>query len=247
MIKCIIIDDEGHAIDLTRKCCAKIPYLEVIGEFTETAEAVSFIDQHKKEIDLVFLDIQMPRFSGIDFLKAHNFPNVILVTGFDEYALDSYAYGVKDYLLKPFSFERFSLAVQKVYDAQDSGRGQAAETKEKDDEVLYLKTERNKYVRVAYRDIRYIQATGNYSLIYTATDQLLATQRLKDFEEILPKGRFFRIHKSHIIHMDYFESLDDNTIKLKEVDSTLQLGTVYRQDFINFLKQKLTPPQHPCG
>lgn len=238
MISCIIIDDEQHAIEVTSSFCKKIPYLDIIGEFTDPAEAASFIDVHRDNIDLVFLDIEMPRFSGIDFLKAYRFTNVILVTAYTDYALDSYQYGVVDYLLKPFSFDRFSLAVNKVYEKQPKKSNVAENLKEESD-FIYLKTDRKKYVKLAYAEICYITGAKNHSVIRTTTEEIVVSLRLKEVEPLLPANRFYRVHKSHIIHIDYFEYLDGDHIKMKTVDRTFPLGNTYKDGFLTLLKQQM--------
>ncbi|MGO1595006.1 MAG: LytR/AlgR family response regulator transcription factor [Sphingobacterium sp.] len=239
MIRCIIIDDEQHAIEVTRSFCHKIPYLEIIGAFTVPADAAAFIDLSSTSIDLVFLDIEMPRFSGIDFLKAYSFPNVIMVTAYADFALDSYQYGVVDYLMKPFSFDRFSVAVAKVYDKHQKTEAVFEDSVEQSD-VLYLKTERNKYIKLDYADIKYIEGAANFTVIHTNTlkNIVISSRRLKDLEQQLPRNRFQRIHKSHLINMDHFESLDGNQIKLKATGEKLVVGASYRRYFIDFINRR---------
>lgn len=235
MIRCIIIDDEQHAIDVIRTYCRRIPYIEVVGEFTDPREAVAFLDAQSHSVDLVFLDIEMPRFSGIDFLKAYTFPNVILVTAYTEYALESYQYGVVDYLLKPVAFERFSTAVKRVHERQQSKiTANRRESPSKDS--IYVKIDRNKIEKIALQDIVYIQGAKNYAVIQTKTQSIVSSLRLKELEEQLPDERFVRIHKSHIIHMDYLEALEGNNVRLKNINRTLVLGGAYKPDFLRLIE-----------
>ena len=235
MIRCIIIDDEQHAIDVIRTYCRRIPYIEVVGEFTDPREAVAFLDAQSDNVDLVFLDIEMPRFSGIDFLKAYTFPNVILVTAYTEYALESYQYGVVDYLLKPVAFERFSVAVKRAHERQQSKiTAQRSESPSKD--AIYVKTDRYKVEKIALQDIVYIQGAQNFSVIRTTNREIVASLRLKELEEQLPDERFVRIHKSHIIHMDYLEALEGKNVRLKNVDRKLQVGEAYKIDFLRLIE-----------
>lgn len=240
MINCVIIDDEEYALGVTRSFCKRIPYLHIIAEFIDSLDATTFIDKHKSEIDLVFLDIEMPRFSGIDFLRAYTFPNVILVTGHPDHALSSYEYGVVDYLLKPFSFERFAKAINKVYAKQQQEIEEMPMVRQEQEErdALYIKEERNKYTKIPHAIIKYIKGAKNYSVIQTTTAVIIAPLRLKDLAERLPANRFQRIHKSCIIHMEHFESLERNIIKMHATEEALQLGTAYRQDFLIFLNQQ---------
>lgn len=235
MIRCIIIDDEQHAIDVIRTYCRRIPYIEVVGEFTDPREAVAFLDAESHSVDLVFLDIEMPRFSGIDFLKAYTFPNVILITAYTEYALESYQYGVVDYLLKPVAFERFSTAVKRVHERQQSKiTAQRSESPSKD--AIYVKTDRYKVEKIALQDIVYIQGARNFSVIRTINGEIVSSLRLKELEELLPGERFVRIHKSYIIHMDYLEALEGKNIQLKNVDRKFVIGGAYKPDFLRIIE-----------
>lgn len=235
MIRCLIIDDEQHAIDVIRTYCRRIPYLEVLGEFTDPREAVAYLDAESHSVDLVFLDIEMPRFSGIDFLKAYTFPNVILITAYTEYALESYQYGVVDYLLKPVAFERFSTAVKRVHERQQSKiMTYRRENPSKDS--IYVKTDRYKIEKVALQDIVYIQGAKNFSVIRTTDREIVSSLRLKELEELLPGERFVRIHKSYIIHMDYLEALEGKNIQLKNVDRKFVIGGAYKPDFLRIIE-----------
>lgn len=235
MIRCLIIDDEQHAIDVIRTYCRRIPYLEVLGEFTDPREAVAFLDAESHSVDLVFLDIEMPRFSGIDFLKAYTFPNVILITAYTEYALESYQYGVVDYLLKPVAFERFSTAVKRVHERQQS-KIMAYRRENPSKDSIYVKTDRYKIEKVALQDIVYIQGAKNFSVIRTTDREIVSSLRLKELEELLPGERFVRIHKSYIIHMDYLEALEGKNIQLKNVDRKFQIGEAYKIDFLRLIE-----------
>lgn len=235
MIRCIIIDDEQHAIDVIRTYCRRIPYIEVLGEFTDPREAVAFLDAQSDNVDLVFLDIEMPRFSGIDFLKAYTFPNVILITAYTEYALESYQYGVVDYLLKPVAFERFSTAVKRVHERQQS-KIMAYRRENPSKDSIYVKTDRYKIEKVALQDIVYIQGAKNFSVIRTINGEIVSSLRLKELEELLPGERFVRIHKSYIIHMDYLEALEGKNIQLKNVDRKFVIGGAYKPDFLRIIE-----------
>ncbi|WP_140937575.1 LytR/AlgR family response regulator transcription factor [Sphingobacterium lumbrici] len=240
MINCIIVDDEEHALEVIRNFCKKIPYLNIIGEFSNPLKAVSFINLHSSEIDLVFLDIEMPHFSGIDFLKAYSFfPNVIMVTAYTDFALDSYQYGVVDYLLKPFSFDRFSMAINKVREKQKKNKAIFKNIQEEERHILYLKMERNKYIKLTYAEIKHIQGAKNYTVIQTATEAIVASERLNELEQLLPPNCFLRTHKSFIINMDHFESLKGNRIQLKGTDDDLPLGATYRQGFLDYINEQM--------
>lgn len=238
MINCISIDDEEHALEVIRVFCKKIPYLNIIGEFSDPIKAVSFIDLNNDEIDLIFLDIEMPRLSGIDFLKAYSFPNVIMVTAYSDFALDSYQYGVVDYLLKPFSFDRFSMAINKALERQGKNKAISTNIRQEESHILYLKIARKKYIKLAHAEIKYIEGAHNYAVIHTTTQKIVASERLNELKQLLPT-KFIRIHKSFIINMDHFEFLNGNSIQLKGTDDNLPLGATYRQNFLDYINKQM--------
>lgn len=242
MISCIIIDDQQHAIDVVENYCERIPYLNIIDRFTDPLEASKFISLNIDKIDLVFLDIEMPRFSGMDLLKAYTLPNVILATGNPDFALSSYEYGVVDYLLKPYSFDRFSQAVHKVYEKIRNNTNTSIRPhsdKEDDDEYMFVKTERNKYVKVVFKDIINITKAENYSVFKTTKGIIVSNFTLTELEKKLANKNCVRVHNSHIINMDYFEFLDGNKIQLKKADKELELGNKYKPNFIKLIEHKL--------
>lgn len=236
MIKCVIIDDEQHAIDLIRSFCDKIPYLHVIGEFNDPLQAVPFID--KNEVDLVFLDINMQTISGMDFLKLYQISNVILVTAYPEYALDSYEYGVIDYLLKPIAFDRFVSAVQKVLNNKrksiaDINTGEASNDKAH----FYIKTDRDKTIKLNVAEVKYIEGLKNYICIHTVKDKIITLLNMKSMQDNLPADRFIRVQKSYIINLDYFDSIEGNMIRLVDTDEAIPLGNTYKIDFLEVLNK----------
>lgn len=239
MIKYIVIDNEEHAHEVIRNFCKKIPYLDLIAEFNDPIKAALFIDSYKDTIDLVFLDIEMPQFSGIDFLKAYTFPNVIMVTAYSNFALDSYQYGVADYLLKPFSFDRFSLAINKVRERQQKDKAISKNQQDEESRKLYLKTARNTFIKLPHTEIKHIQGAKNYAVIQTTTTAIVASERLHQLEQLLPSDSFLRIHKSFIINLDHFECLNGNSIQLKGTAECLPLGSTYRQGFLDYINKQI--------
>lgn len=235
MINCIIIDDEQHSIDLIRNFCVKIPYLNVIEEFINPIEASSYLASH--QVDLIFLDINMPKISGIDFIKLHKQTNVILITAYSEYALDSYDYGVIDYLLKPISFDRFLNATNKVLNITPKNISQKSQSN--DAQYFYVKTDRGKFIKLNFKDIKYIEGLKNYILICTINDKIITLLNMKSIEEKLPSNSFIRVHKSYIINWEYFDSIDGNTIRIAEANLTIPLGNTYRPAFIEKLNMHL--------
>lgn len=235
MINCVIIDDEQHSIDLIRSFCEKIPYLNVSAEFSEPLAASSFLDSNP--IDLIFLDINMPTISGIDFIKLYKLSNVILITAYSEYALDSYEYGVIDYLLKPISFDRFLNATQKALNLKRKTITQNLKSNETS--FFYVKTDRGKFVKLNFTDIKYIEGLKNYILICTTNDKIITLLNMKSMEEKLPQRSFIRVHKSYIINWDFFDSIEGNMIRIANVDQTIPLGSTYKPSFLETLDKNL--------
>lgn len=237
MIKCIIIDDEQHSIDLIKNFCSRIPYIELIGEFNDPLLAIPFIASHA--IDIIFLDINMQSLSGIEFIKLYKPNNVIFITAYAEYALDSYEFGVIDYLLKPISFERFLAATQKVLNIKLKeiiGRSDGNQTQK---EYFYVKTDREKYIKLNYKEIVYIEGLKNYISIHTTQDNIITLLNMKSIEDFLPKNTFIRVHKSYIINLDFFESIEGNKIRLSTVNDEISLGKTYRSTFLQKLEQNM--------
>lgn len=235
MINCIIIDDEQSSIDLIRNFCVKIPYLNVLGEFTNPIDASSYLASN--QVDLIFLDINMPKISGIDFIKLHKETNVILITAYSEYSLDSYEYGVIDYLLKPISYDRFLNATNKALNRIPKNISQTTQSNQTP--YFYVKTDRGKFVKLSFKDIKYIEGLKNYILICTINEKIITLLSMKSIEEKLPSNSFIRVHKSYIINWDYFDSIDGNTIRIEGADLKIPLGNTYRTAFIEILNMNL--------
>lgn len=214
--RCIIIDDEPAAQQVLQQYIADVPGLLLTGTCSDALEAVDHLQE--QPVDLLFLDINLPRLSGISFLKAlPHHPAVILTTAYEEYALQGYELDVVDYLLKPFSFERFLRAVAKVLQAP--GRDAA-------DTHLTVRADRKTY-RLPCADILYIESTGDYVTIHTADQKITAYNTLKGLQEKLPSDLFLRIHKSYIISLAQLEYLEGNTVTVG--GTHLPIGTTYQQ------------------
>lgn len=217
MIKCVIIDDEVHAIEVIKAHISKVPVLGLAYATTNPVEAFQYVQQHKP--DLIFLDIQMPELDGLSFLKLLNGnTKVILTTAYREHALTGYEYNVTDYLLKPVLFERFLKAVQKVIPAASEEESAAitiaAADKNKAREFLFVKTgARNKVVRVLISDIAYIESKGNYLTFVTDTGKITTLLSLKELEAELPKNLFVRIHNSYIVAINRIVAMEGNQIQ----------------------------------
>lgn len=220
MLNCIIIEDQPPAQRILQTYIADTLTLELKGVFSEVTSAKSLIE--KEAIDIIFLDIHLPKISGIDFLKSsQNHPWVILTTAFSEYALESYEYKVADYLLKPFSFERFSKATQKVNDIIDR-KNIATKT-------ITVKTG-HEYIKVSYQDILYIKSDYDYTEIITASKRILTSDSLKNWIEKLDHS-FCQIHKSYIINTNHIVKNTANQVELTN-DIKLSIGRTFKKKFV---------------
>ncbi len=229
---CIIIEDEPPAIAVLKKYAEKVEDLQIQGIFQHPMEALSFLRNHST--DLLFLDINLPDLSGIELLKSlPNPPKVIFTTAYPEFALDGFELRVSDFLLKPFSFERFLKAVNKVFEEIETEKKLQEWTEAKEKEALIIKADR-KIFRLVYEEICYLQAYGDYVKIITETKQFLPKQTLHHIEEQLPEEQFVRIHRSYIISLNKVEYIEGNHVHIK--GQNLPIGKSYREAFLKRMK-----------
>ena len=239
MISCIIIDDEQHAIDILVHYVKQTPHLNLVKCFTNPIDALQLLGVQK--IDLVFLDIQMPELSGIDFIKAiHGKSKVILTTAYSEFALEGYELYVLDYLLKPIRLPRFLAAVQKVVEQVSVGNVTQLETSEGD--YIFVKTEsKGKFLKINLADIDFIESVKNYMAIHCGAQKTLVYTSMKDLEERLPKKQFIRVHKSFIIPISRIVGIEGNLVRLKNVSAEIQIGDNYKTALMEIIRGKMFP------
>jgi two-component system LytT family response regulator len=239
MISCIIVDDEQHAIDVLTHHIKKTPFLQLVNSTTNPVEGLQMINQQK--IDLVFLDIQMPEISGMDFIKAISGKcRVVLTTAYSEFATEGFDLEVVDYLLKPIPFPRFLKAAQRAFNAitYSAITGQAEPSIE--DDYIFVKTEfKGKMLKINLKDIYYIEGMKNYVAIYHSGQKTMALLNMKDLEERLPRRHFLRVHKSYIVSLNKIISIEGTQIVLKDIKADIQLGETYKSTFIEIMKNKL--------
>jgi len=239
-LNCIAIDDEPLALDKIEAYVKKVPFLNLIASFDNAIDSIEFIKANK--VDLMFLDIQMDEFTGIQLLETlTEKPKVILTTAYDSYALKGYELDVADYLLKPISFDRFMQAVNKVFDSfgKESGNGakvnKTVSAEDKKEDFIFIKTE-YRMQKVVFSEILYIEGMKDYLRIITPDAKIMTLQSFNKMEEMLPKEDFMRIHKSFIIAIDKIKSIERRGVKI--ADQMIPIGETYKKQFFDILKQR---------
>jgi two-component system LytT family response regulator len=243
MLRCIAVDDEAFATRLLASYIQKIPALELVGTTTNPLEALQWVQEGRA--DLVFLDIQMPELTGLQFLKiCGSRCKVILTTAYPEYALDGYEHDVVDYLLKPIAFDRFLRAVQKAQALLPAAApalppvpAPSTPLVTASAEYLFVKGEsKNKYLKLNYADIQYIQGLKNYVSIHVGGQRVVTYQTLRDLEAQLPQPPFVRVHKSFIISLDHLRMVEGNTLHVG--NESITVGETYREEFFKLIREK---------
>ena len=228
MINCIAIDDEPFALGIIENYALQIPFLNLVEKFSNPMDAVQLLKAQK--IDLIFLDIQMPQISGINFLKSINTDaKIIFTTAYDKYAVESYDFAAADYLLKPFSFERFLKSVQKVMD----GKGPVNNEK---NEYIFVKSGA-KYINVLLTDILYVEGLKDYVIIHLKDKKIVVLQTMKSMEEKLSAQSFIRVHRSFIVSLKKIDSVDGSFVKIN--NNEIPIGDSFRDAFQKALKERL--------
>jgi len=236
MIRCLVVDDEPLALDILEDYISKVPFLTLVKTTTSAIEGLSLVQSDA--IDLVFLDVQMPELTGIQFLKIINGKcDVILTTAYSQYAMDGYELDVVDYLLKPIAFDRFYKAAQKVL--QNSNNNHAAlpevHANQSNHNFIFVKTE-HKIQKIYLDDILYIEGLKDYISIFTKTERIITLQNMKKMEESLPAKSFTRVHKSYIIALSKIESIERNRIQIG--DKIIPIGDTYKEYFFKQIEDK---------
>jgi len=231
---CVVVEDEQHTTRLMKKYISQIDQLVLLACFVSPLELIN--SELLAEVDIIYLDIQMPNMTGMEFLSlTQTKAEVILTTAYSEYALDGYEHNVIDYLLKPVDFPRFVKASKKAIE-QRILKSKARDTNKNNqkDEYLMLKVDK-KLVRIYKEDIVYIQSDWNYLHVYTKTEKFMVLGTMKNIEATLSNDEFIRIHKSYLINHKYFEYLEGNQVLINGIK--LQVSRNYKQDLINFFKK----------
>ena len=229
-INYLIIDDEPIAHKLIENFAKDLNYMSLIGNCYSAMDAVPYLKENK--IDLIFLDINMPKLSGFEFLQTLKIlPQIIIISAHKEFALESYEYNISDYLLKPFNFERFFKSIQKVMDKIEVDNNSA--TKDNSDHHIFIKDEK-KHHKIDLKDILYIEANGNYALVILTKGQILSQMKISDFENLLPEKEFSRVHRSYMISHSAITLISASEITLG--NKIIPVGRVYKSKLDSIIK-----------
>lgn len=235
-MKCIIVDDEPLAREGMELNVEDLSYLKLVGKFGTAMDALNFLNEN--EVDLMFLDIQMPGMTGLDFIRSlKKKPMIILCTAYPQYALEGFELDVIDYLVKPMRLQRFVQAVSKakeIYDLKHKANKIEPTVNEED---IFIRADR-KYIRIFFKDIKYIKGMKDYVQIITETEKYMTAMNIKTTNEQLPDNQFVRINKSYIINSDYIDSIGQDFVMVS--GNEIPLGRTYKESFIErFVKGKL--------
>ncbi|OWP61919.1 DNA-binding response regulator [Hymenobacter amundsenii] len=225
-IPCLLVDDKPLALDLLTDYVAQVPALQLAGRSENPVEALNWVGERR--VELIFLDIQMPQLTGLQFLQAlDRRAQVVLTTAYADYALHGFEHDVVDYLLKPISFERFYQAVQKAHRRLRPAAAEAPRP------YLFVKTE-HRMQRVDLAEVRYLEGLQNYVVIHTATEKIIARQTLNSLEASLPASTFVRVHKSYIVSLAHIHTVERSRILIQVAGSdarVIPVGDAYRSAF----------------
>jgi two-component system, LytTR family, response regulator len=225
MMKAIAIDDEPIALEIVKSHAAKVPFLELKGEFTDAFKALEYLQ--KENIDLIFLDIKMPDISGIDFFNSlQKKPLLIFTTAYTEHAVTSFEMDAVDYLLKPFSLARFVKGCNKAYELYN------ARNASQNLDHIYIKTGYEQ-LKVLYEDILYIEAAGNYVTFALKDKKILSRSTFVEAINLLPTDRFVRVHRSYLVAINKIDKAERHQVTINNIK--IPLSEAYRQNLTAFL------------
>ncbi len=231
-VNALIVDDEPLAQNVIIQYAQKLPNLGIVGTCNDAICAHQALQE--KEVDLIFLDINMPKMSGISFLRnLKNPPLVIFTTAYSEYALEGFELDALDYLKKPFSFERFCKAFYKAEELIQLKEGtNSGHVSEVQNDFIFIKSNK-KTIKVNFSEILFIEGLGDYIRIHNLNQKIVTNLSMKKIADLLPDGMFYRIHKSFIISLRKIENIEGNLVEINK--TKLPIGNSYRQDFLKYI------------
>ncbi|MEM9548867.1 MAG: LytTR family DNA-binding domain-containing protein [Bacteroidota bacterium] len=238
MIKAIIVDDEPLALDVLETYIEKMPKLNLVAKCENAIEANEALKNN--DVDLMFLDIQMPQITGVEFLKSlNNPPAVIFTTAYPDYAVEGFELNAVDYLLKPISLDRFMKAVNKVTDKIGGKGSESDKVVEMEGDFFFVKADK-KLIKVDFEDIIYIEGLKDYVIIRQEAGRVITLQTMKSLESKLPESTFKRVHRSYIVNINKINAVVGNMLEVTEKGQTkhIPIGKNYREDLLNIINLK---------
>jgi DNA-binding LytR/AlgR family response regulator len=231
IVNCLIVDDEPIARDIIKAYCNHLPALNVVASCENAFEAR--LELQRQRIDIIFLDINMPVLDGIAFIKTLKVqPQVIFTTAYKEYALDAFDLSACDYLLKPFSLERFMIAIDKAMDALHSNSTMKTEDEFPQEPFIFIKADAKIY-KVEFTDLLFAEAQGNYTRIVMTHSVILPVMTFSSFEEMLPSKLFLRVHRSFIVNKSRITHIEGNRVNIGKYE--IPIGSNYKDEFFRLL------------
>ncbi len=231
-IQCVIIDDEQTAVDIIKDYILELKELHLVASTTNAVDITEIIQKHR--IDIIFLDIQMPKLLGIDVAKMLNpQTKIVFTTAYSSYALESFNFNVLDFIVKPISFTRFMQTIQKYKSLTPI----INESVEENDFIVIKGDGKGKYIKLNVNDIDYLESLGQYQAIYAKGKKYLTIVTFKQLEVKLPQSKFIRIQKSFIIAIQKISSIEGNTVKLEGYIHTIDIGSSYKENFLNLIRK----------
>ena len=225
MLKYIIIDDEPLAHEIIEEFCSMLPHVQLEKNCYNAMEAMQYLNENT--IDFMFLDINMPKLRGLDFLRTLTKPpKTIITTAYKEHAIEGFELNVVDYILKPFSFDRLIKAVNKVSDIQTT-KTIVKEITNQTSNRLFVKGDK-KHHQIDLNDLLYIEAYGNYSKLFLSEEMIITHEKISDYNELLPSDNFLRVHKSFIVSLDKIKLIEGNRILINE--HKIPIGQTYKSE-----------------
>lgn len=224
MIRYLIIDDEPIAHDIIKGYCDLLPNFELKKDCYDALEALQYLSKH--DVDLIFLDLNMPKLKGFDFLKTLPIsPKVIVTTAYSEYALEGFELNIVDYLLKPFGFERFLKAVNKAVSFNRIPKTVEKEKEEANSSRFFVRGDK-KYTQIVMDELLYVEASGNYTKLITKNETITTREKLSTILTLLSSADFLQVHKSFAVAAKHIKSVEGNQIVIG--DKTIPIGRIYR-------------------
>jgi len=237
LMNCILIDDEPAAIDVLKFHLSSIPFVDLEKTFRDPLDALEYLQKHT--VDVIFLDINMPKLSGISFPKfLQNPPLIIFTTAYSEYALESYELKAVDYLLKPIEFNRLLQAVMKVQqllEKNSSIKTSSAEISNDGGELTIFIKSGSEFHQLYIQDIKYVESDGNYVTFHTSKGPVLARYKLSEVLEILPKDLFIRIHRSYLVALKHIETVKKYCVVIDAKE--IPISSNYREEFLDMINE----------